>query len=196
MPHSPVGAGRSDLRPRRRRRGFEQAAACALERLGLSSARKRELRLAVAWRQVAGEVLAAKAPARLRRGVLEVEAPDARWAETLGELLPRLAGMLAANQPGLGVRKCRVIGAGQRRAVAILPAEQREIAAVAPVPPPARQTARQAAGQADSNADSLERLRQLGERYLQRGTERQPADREPDIRTRSASSAKRRLGRR
>ena len=161
----------------RRRRGFERAGSCAPEKLGFSSARAREVKLALAWRRVAGGVLADRTPGlRVKRGVLEVEAPDRRWNETLIALLPRLAGKLAADHPELGVRKCRVITyeapeerTGRRRT----PPPTLEL-----VPPDACTPtgAPEATREPDSrsarrpvDADQGERLRVVGERYLARG---------------------------
>lgn len=84
------------------------------DELGLPRKQARALLLAVAWRRVAGEALAERAPARrVFRGVLEVEASGPRCAEELRRVLPALAGRIAADYPALGVRRCRVIEAGQ-----------------------------------------------------------------------------------
>jgi len=97
----------------RRSSGFEPAGRIGPDQLGLPKRRARELLLAVAWRRVAGERLAARAePRRVYRGVLEVEALDADTAESLRMLLPELAGRIAAGFPALGVRKCRLIESG------------------------------------------------------------------------------------
>jgi hypothetical protein len=161
----------------RRRRGFERAGSCAPNKLGFSSARAREVKLALAWRRVAGGVLADRTPGlRVKRGVLEVEAPDRRWNETLIALLPRLAGKLAADHPELGVRKCRVITheatedrAGGRRT----PPPTLELVTPNTCTPTG---APEVTGESDgrtprrpADADPVERLRVLGERYLARG---------------------------
>jgi hypothetical protein len=49
----------------------------------------------------------------VRRGVLEVETTDRRWAEALRDLLPELAGRLAAAYPELRIRACRLYEGGQ-----------------------------------------------------------------------------------
>ncbi len=94
---------------RRRHRGFERAGHVPAGTLGLSLARSRELALAGAWVRVAGETLARHAtPLRVRGGVLEIRVEDERWLPPLRALIPRLAGRLAAEYPGFGVRKFRL----------------------------------------------------------------------------------------
>jgi len=91
------------------------------DQLDLPARRSRELLLALGWLRVAGEGIARHArPVRVRRGVLEIEVRDRRWAETLRELLPGLTGRLAAACPELGVRKFRLLeveseGAGEKQ---------------------------------------------------------------------------------
>ncbi len=103
--------------PRRRNRGFERAGSFEPEELGLPDRRNRELRLALAWAAVAGEEISRCAPAvRIRRGVLEVEAEDSRWAEIMWQTMPRLAGRLAKSHPELGVRKWRLLHDGAAKA--------------------------------------------------------------------------------
>lgn len=101
--------------PKRRNRGFERAGSFAPEELGLPARRSRELKLALAWAGVAGEAIARRAPAvRVRRGVLEVEAEDPGWAETIQEMMPELACRLAESHPELGIRNWRLLNAGQK----------------------------------------------------------------------------------
>lgn len=101
------------------RKGFQPAGTVSPEELGLPRKRARELLLAVAWRRVAGEALAARAEARrVFRGVLEVEPLEPDVRETLRTLLPELAGRIAAGYPALGVRRCRLIGTGEDAAPA------------------------------------------------------------------------------
>jgi Dna[CI] antecedent DciA-like protein len=77
--------------------------------LGLPERLERELLLHEAWNDVAGDALAIWVTAvEVRRGILEVSAPDERWVEVLAEVLPRLTGRLAARYPSLGVRRFRV----------------------------------------------------------------------------------------
>ena len=100
------------MEPKRRRRGFEQAGNFRPDQLGLPAKRTRDLQLALGWLRVAGEGIARHARAlRVRRGVLEIEVRDGRWAETLRELLPQLTGRLAKACPELGVRKFRLLQA-------------------------------------------------------------------------------------
>lgn len=96
---------------RRRKRGFVRAGAIEPDQLGLPGKQGKDLLLAVGWRRIAGEALARQAPAvRVYRGVLEVDATDRRWRETMRRLLPVLAGRLAATVPSLKIRKCRLLG--------------------------------------------------------------------------------------
>jgi hypothetical protein len=108
---------------KRRNRGFQKAGSMLPQELGLPPKRSRELQLAVAWARVAGEAVSRCAPAlRIHRGVLEVEAEDRRWLDTMREMMPRLAGRLAACYPELGIRKWRLLQEG-RQEVAV-PAER------------------------------------------------------------------------
>jgi hypothetical protein len=50
---------------------------------------------------------------RVRRGVLEIEAEDLRWAETMQEMMPRRARRLAESHPELGIRKWRLLHEGE-----------------------------------------------------------------------------------
>jgi len=99
---------------RRRRRGFERAGAVPRGELGLPAARTRELQLALAWREIAGEAVARRAPAlRVRRGVLEVEIREEAWRRTMVDVLPGLAGRLAARHPALHITRYRMVSSGQ-----------------------------------------------------------------------------------
>jgi hypothetical protein len=105
-------------RVRRKNRGFAPAGALPPEQIGLSAKRSRELRLGLAWRRVAGEAVTRRACVRaVVRGTLIVDLLDAdrSWAETIIELLPRLAGRLALSHPDLGVRRCRLVFPDGRR---------------------------------------------------------------------------------
>jgi predicted nucleic acid-binding Zn ribbon protein len=99
----------------RRRRGFEQVGCLPASQLGLPSRLAKELLLAAAWRHVAGETIARRAVVRVNRGVLEIRVPDGHWATTMAELIPRIAGRMAAAYPQLGVRKFRMQREGQSR---------------------------------------------------------------------------------
>ena len=92
----------------RRRRGFERAGRLPASQLGLPTRLAKELLLAAAWRHVAGETIARRATVRLSRGVLEIRVPDEHWATMISELIPRIAGRMAAAYPELGVRRFRM----------------------------------------------------------------------------------------
>ena len=89
----------------RRRRGFEPVGCLPPSQLGLPPRLARELLLASAWLHVAGETIAGRAAVRVRRGVLEIRVLDEHWAAMISELIPRIAGRMAATYPQLGVRK-------------------------------------------------------------------------------------------
>jgi predicted nucleic acid-binding Zn ribbon protein len=100
---------------RRRRSGLRQLSSMTAEQLGLPRRRARELDLQAAWSEAAGEAIAQRArPLRIARGVLELEVEDERWIGSLRELVPRLAGRLAARHPELGVRRLRLQCGGRR----------------------------------------------------------------------------------
>jgi predicted nucleic acid-binding Zn ribbon protein len=108
-------------------RGFQPVGSIRPDQLGLPAKRARELTLALGWRQVAGDVMARQVTAvAVKRGVLEVQPSDRRWAETVRPLLPVLAGKLAATCPSLKIRKCRVLAigedVGESSAIPIVPA--------------------------------------------------------------------------
>ena len=155
---------------RRRRRGFERTGTCSPDQLGLSSRRSRELRLAVAWREVAGETLANRAAAlRVSRGTLEVQVDERRWEVTVRALLPRLAARLARLYPVLGVKRCRLLvqdgdSVSRGEAVAL---EEDELLAdrEPPTPRPLDDSKRE---DPSPDEDLGERLARLGERYLAR----------------------------
>jgi hypothetical protein len=123
------------MRVNRRHRGFVQAGNLRPEELGVPAARAKELVLMRAWTAVAGEGIARRAPARrIHRGVLEIEVPDEAWARELAGLVPRLAGRLSGRFPALGVKRFRLLVAGEgrkpeARAVPELPPEELEAAA-------------------------------------------------------------------
>ena len=150
----------------RRDRGFERAGRLPADQLGLPRARGRELVLARAWRRVAGEVVARRAVARrVARGVLEVEVDDERWIETLGPLVPRLAGRLAAHYPDLRIRKFRLVLDRSRP----LPRPQ-PVEAVDEEPPPSALRSPANGDPSDPTGDEspAERLKRVMERYLDR----------------------------
>jgi hypothetical protein len=162
---------------RRRRRGFEPAGACTPRQLGLSARRSREIELAVAWREVAGEVLAGRARAlAVRRGTLEVQVDGPRWEETLEKLLPRLAARLARRHPELQVRRCRLLvqdGDAFRRGEA-LRLETVEPTSDEPRDEPVDEDATESDREATGPEPDLEgRLARLGERYELRAEGRQ-----------------------
>jgi len=70
-----------------------------------------------AWRACAGGALAERARAvGVRRGVLEVAVEDARWVETVADLLPTLGARIAERCPDLGIRSWRLVTPdGERR---------------------------------------------------------------------------------
>lgn len=170
-----------DMAVRRRRRGFEGTGACAPDQLGLPKRKSRELRLAVAWREVAGEVLAGRAEAvRVNRGTLEVQVDERRWEETVRALLPRLAGRVARAHPGLGVRRCRLLvqeGDSVRRGEAVeLEGDDARADRARPAPPTADEPEK---AEPPTDGDVTQRLTRLGDRYLARSEGRR-------VRTRSA----------
>jgi hypothetical protein len=116
------------MRARRREGEFRRVTRLAPNRLGLPAAQGRALVLAHAWEDVAGEAVARRAPAlRLDHGVLEIELPCEPWAAAMRDLLPRLAGRLAARYPDLGVRRFRLRpGTGGAGASAPVPAVEPE----------------------------------------------------------------------
>lgn len=157
----------------KRTRGFARLADVGPEELGLPAPHARRLRLAHAWAEVAGEPLASHVAAvSVRRGVLEVEAEDERWAEALADLLARLAGRLAALYPALGVRKLRIRHGQVRRPAVAVTAD--------PSPGPDRRpTVRERGGPRrepqtvrDQDEDLESRLRELAARYLERAAAR------------------------
>lgn len=161
---------------RRRRRGFEQAASCSPDQLGLSSRASRALQLAVAWRDVAGTVLAGRAEAvRVSRGTLEVQVDERRWEVTVRALLPRLGARLSRRYPALGVRRCRLLveeGDSVRRGEAVALEEgEPHGEPKAPVP---RKVPDESSIETPRTPDDLaERLARVGDRYLARAEQRQ-----------------------
>ncbi len=132
---------------------------------------ERELLLHQAWMDVAGEALASWVTAvEVRRGILEVSAPDERWVEVLVEVLPRLVGRLAAWYPALGVRRFRVrCGKVEGLLVSVTPKDPPE-----PAPPRDDAMTRCADGSWETTAaaDLERRLAAIAERYVARGQER------------------------
>ena len=157
---------------RRRRRGFEPTGSCSPDQLGLPARKSRELRLAVAWREVAGEALARRAEAvRVHRGTLEVQVDERRWEVTVRGLLPRLAARLARGYPGLGVKRCRLLvadGESVSRGEAVALEEGEIRPAREPNAPATPEPPRNDGTEAQPEEDLGERLARLGERYLAR----------------------------
>jgi hypothetical protein len=82
--------------------------------MGLPLDRARHLLLTRAWRDVAGELIAQRAPALgVRRGVLEILVPDGSWGRVLREMVPRLACRLAAQHAELRVTRYRLVPDGK-----------------------------------------------------------------------------------
>jgi hypothetical protein len=159
---------------KRRRRGFEQTGTCAPDQLGLPKRKSRELRLAIAWREVAGDVLAGRAEAvRVNRGTLEVQVDERRWEEAVRALLPRLTGRVARAHPELGVKRCRLLvqeGDSVRRGEA-LELEGDEAPAERTRPEP-RMADDPEKAELPTDTDITQRLTRLGDRYLARSEER------------------------
>lgn len=156
----------------KRRQGFARLAEVGPDALGLSARRARELLLARAWIEVAGQPLASRVAAvSVRRGVLELAAEDQRWAEALADLLPRLAGRVAARHPELGVRKLRVRH-GQAREPAVPVTPDPEPDADRGRPPRERGEVRSEPPAPPSREDLEARLRDLAARYLARAAAR------------------------
>ena len=133
---------------------------------GLPVRRLRDLALADAWRRVAGEAIARRTgKIRVARGTLVIEAPDRRWAEVLSTDVPRLAGRLAAEVPGAGIRRASLRIEGESGSFA-----EFEVAAVARDGPvvEARRGDRAPGGPTGEPAalhGSPEGLERLAERY-------------------------------
>jgi hypothetical protein len=160
------------MRIRRRSKGFEQAGTIRADQLGLPAKRARELLIARAWQRVAGDVMATSVPvAGVRRGVLEITAPDRRWADTVRPLMPRLAGRMAAELPELKIRACRLLEDGEGGAPAgRIPIETRTEtppSEEAPAAPAARAPAATESTPRPAGQDPGERLRAVMERYLE-----------------------------
>ena len=154
---------------RRRKRGFERAGALPPSELGVPYGRGRQLVLSRAWREVAGELIAGRAPVlRLTRGVLEVGVPEGPWGRTLPDIVPGLVALLAARNRALGVKRYRLVSEeGGTRADAL------------PLPPlaakasPRRRKSREDDAKDEGRAEvPLDvRLREVMERYVARAGE-------------------------
>jgi len=156
----------------RRGRGFERVGKLPAHGLGLPVGRAKELRLAHAWRRIAGETMARHARARrVLRGILEVEVDERSWYDAVEPLLGSLARELAETCPELGIRRYR-----------LLRADARSLPEPSPLPNVAlrRREAPSAPGRAHAEVvpevptDPLERLRRLGRRYEARAHDRRP----------------------
>ena len=96
-------------------------------------------------------------PLGIKRGVLELEVVDERWVEPLLELIPRLAGRLAARHPQLGVRRLKIRCAD--RDFAREPVLEAETASAS----------ESETGRADSRAEpSVSSIEAIRDRYLER----------------------------
>ena len=155
---------------------FERVGSIPRSEMGLPASRARELQLAQAWREIAGEAVARRAPAlRVRRGVLEVEVREELWRRTLRDVLPGLAGRLAARHPDLRIVRYRMISGvadtpEPAHPVALdpeIPERPRVKAAAAVLPKEERQPG--------PGAD----IREVMERYLARGGRRRRATQSP-----------------
>ena len=147
---------------KRSRRGFRHVADLSARGMGLPAARARELRLARAWRRVAGEPLARHVRARgIVRGVLLVEADSAAWRTAAESLLPRLASRLASAFPDLGVKRFRLCApnSAPSEAMRVPDADPHEISICDP--PPRHPLERPA-------SRSLTSLDDVASRYLER----------------------------
>jgi len=154
---------------RRRKRGFERAGALPPAELGVPFGRGRQLVLSRAWREVAGDLIAGRAPVlRLARGILEIGVPEGPWGRTLPEIIPGLVAGLAARNPALGVKRYRLVSEETGRRTDTLP-----------LPPlvaeesPRRRT-RVAGDAKDAGQEEVpieERLQELMERYVARARE-------------------------
>lgn len=101
---------------RRGEGGFRRIGEGGIRDLDLHARLAKPLELQWAWRRTAGEAIARRAPViGVRRGVLEIEAADARWVEALRTLIPGLAARLAADFPELGVKRFRLIESDRTR---------------------------------------------------------------------------------
>ena len=133
------------------------------EQLGLPRRRARELALQAAWSEVAGEAISQRArPLRIARGVLELGVDDERWIGSLRELVPRLAGRLAARHPELGVRRLR-LKCGEGRAEESFEVEPDDASAT---PTPTPESAHANPADAVEEGSPLQRLERLSARYL------------------------------
>jgi len=137
-----------------------RAGEIAPRRLGFASRKARDLRLAAAWRRVAGPGIADRArPERMRQGTLLLRVDDPSWLPTLEALLPRLLAGLNEAEPCLGVVAGRLHVAGEAE-----PREPRRCDARA-TPLPELPAA--APAEPDRSLDER-RLRRAMERYLAR----------------------------
>jgi len=137
--------------------------------MGLPTTKARELLLAHAWTELAGEAMARRATAVIRRGVLEVEVEEPSWRAALESLLPELAARLARAYPELGVRRYRLRWPGEAG-----PPPPHALPAVEPTPATSSPLSRSSStARPEPPAEPLERrLEALRERYLERVAKR------------------------
>jgi predicted nucleic acid-binding Zn ribbon protein len=101
-----------------RRGTFARLGEVGAKALDLPERLARDLELQDAWRRVAGEAVARRlVPEGVRRGVLEIRVEDPRWLAAARSLAPKLAGRIAREAPGLGVKRLRLLSGEHREDV-------------------------------------------------------------------------------
>ena len=136
-----------------------------MKRIGLPLARARALRLAQAWRCVAGELVARRAPATgVRRGVLEIVAADAHWVRALEPLLPEHVARLTVAFPDLGVLRFRL----RQEGVSHTPPAIDVDLSCFPVEAPMEVRGEVPTAPVEEQVDIEQRLREVRRRYLER----------------------------
>lgn len=157
--------------PGRRARRLQRAGNFRVDELGLPAARAQELLLAHAWPRVVGEGIARRVTAlRVRRGVLELEVPSDSWAKTLGPLLPRLAGRLAADYPELAVHSFRLRRGGDGPPAGVQSIDGACATTTTRAEIDSREQAAASGGAPEKEPPwTVERIAGLVDRYLERG---------------------------
>ncbi len=152
--------------------GFRRIDSTSLAEQAMPRATARRLRLAQAWREVAGAGLARRAETlRVARGILDVRVTDERWRRALGQLLPALIARLGFAHPELRIRRYRICVAPEEPRGRSLPIPD---AGQLPALPPRAAAIRPAPRPSVESSDST--VRSLAQRYLERAGTR--ADRE------------------
>jgi len=78
-----------------------------------------------AWQRIAGRELTGRLrPVRIVQGCLELQFLDSKWNAALKNVLPGLVNRLARSDPGLGIRKFRVLGEGDETITLIPPDDE------------------------------------------------------------------------